>query len=128
MNRPLTTVERLQQQQSLRVQTTTSSLKRNVRGYPLTDLSGNVDTHHIETEHNSAYPRKRKDFAIGKGAYGRENEGGAEHWRIESTEGYPTPSPSVSGISSQSRSRPRVESAVQQVVTELNLVYSRLWS
>jgi len=114
MNRPLTTVERLQQQQSFPPHTTTSSLKR-APVYPLTDISVNADIHELQGHYNDAYPRKRHNSLPRRG--GSENDGSAESWRARSTEAYP--SPSVVGISSQVRIKCRLETSVSRVVTEV---------
>jgi hypothetical protein len=113
MNRPLTTVERLQQQQTVLTETTAGSLKRNI---PLLDISPNANVHPLQVSFNDLYPRKRQNSGPGRSM--SENEGG--HWRARFTEGYPTP-PSVSGITTEITSKER---SVPRVVTEFSLVMS----
>jgi hypothetical protein len=120
MNRPPTTVELLQQQQSFRPQTTAGSLKRNARSYPVIEASRNSDAHSPQVIYNDTYPRKRQNSGQ-RIRSGQENTDGP---RTRRTDGYPAPSPNVSAIPTQSRTNGHVANNVPQVATDCSLVFS----
>ena len=120
MNRPLTTVELLQQQQSFRPQTTAGSLKRNAQSYPASEASYNSDAHSLQVIYNDTYSRKRQNSGH-RIQSGQENTEGP---RTRRTDGYPAPSPSMSTIPMQPRTNGYVANNVPQVVTDCSLVFS----
>jgi len=118
MNRAPTTVELLQQRQSLPLQTTSNSLKRNSQS-----VHPDVSTAHpalfpVRETFNNEPPRKRQNSESGSVRNKKENRDGSEFRR----KAYPSPPPSVPQICLEGDQSALIPPKPVQPVTKWSLV------
>ena len=119
MNRAPTTVEWLQQRQSLPLHTTSNSLKRNSQPFQ-PDADGTYPAvFPIQQIYTHEPPRKRRNSEAGNVRNRKENRDGNDYRR----KAYPSPPPSVAQISLEGDKVCRIPPKPVQPVTKCSLVF-----
>ena len=118
MNRAPTTVELLQQRQSLHLQTTSNSLKRNSQSVHPDVATAYPALFPIHETFSKEPPRKRQNSESGGVGNRKENRDGSEFRR----KAYPSPPPSVPQISLEGDQASLIPPKPVQPVTKWSLV------
>jgi hypothetical protein len=118
MNQAPTTVELLQQQQSLPLQTTSNSLKRNSQSVHPHVTTVYPALFPVQQTFNNEPPRKRQNSESGSVGNRKENRDGNEYRQ----KAYPSPPPSVLQISLEGDQVSLIPPKPVQPVTKWSLV------
>jgi hypothetical protein len=118
MNRALTTVELLQKQQSLPLQTTNNSLKRNSQSVHPDVATAYPALFPVQQTINHEPPHKRQNSESGSVGNRKENRDANEYRR----KAYPSPPPSVPQITLEGDQSSLIPPKPVQPVTKWSLV------